>query len=99
MSEPTVDEMLQYLKRHTGEYGWDQIRAAIIDILEAHRELAKVDQMELTRQVELEAIRAFVERVERRLPSYSSGRGADEWLKNYHRAVKDELDAMQQEPE
>ncbi len=51
------------------------------------------------RRAEGHMIRAFVERAEARLPGYSTGRGADDWLKNYHRAVKDELDAMQQETE
>jgi len=51
------------------------------------------------RKYELDIIRAFVDRAEQRLPGYSSGRGADDWLKNYHRAVKDELDAMEKEAE
>ena len=49
------------------------------------------------RQYKLDAIRAFVERVEKRLPSYSSGRGADAWLKGYHVAVEDELAALEKE--
>jgi hypothetical protein len=45
---------------------------------------------------ELTIIRAFVERVEKRLPSpYSTGRGADSWLRAYRQAVYDELAAME----
>jgi hypothetical protein len=51
------------------------------------------------RKYELEAIRAFVERVERRLPDYDTGRGAEAWLKGYHRAIRDELAAMEKEAE
>jgi hypothetical protein len=58
-----------------------------------------IDPAELLRQIHLEAIRAFVERVEKRLPDYDTGRGADSWLKAYRQAVYDELDAMQQETE
>ena len=93
MTEPTIDEMLAYLNRHTGEYGWDQVRAAIIAILEQHRYPACAP-MEVGH--ELAAIRAFVERVEKRLPDYDTGRTADAMLKAYRRAVYDELEAMEE---
>jgi type IV pilus biogenesis protein CpaD/CtpE len=41
-----------------------------------------------------DAIRAFIERVEKRLPDYDTGRGADAMLKAYRQAVYDELNAM-----
>lgn len=43
----------------------------------------------------LEAIRAFIERVEKRLPDYNTGKGADSWLKAYRLAAYDELAAME----
>jgi hypothetical protein len=59
-----------------------------------------VDSDTVLRHIELEAVRAFVERVEKRLPSpYSTGRGADSWLRAYRQAVYDELKAMEQETE
>jgi uncharacterized protein YktA (UPF0223 family) len=45
---------------------------------------------------ELTIIRAFVERVEKRLPDYDTGRGADAMLKAYRQAVYDELAAMEE---
>jgi hypothetical protein len=53
----------------------------------------------LMREARLDAIRAFVERVEKRLPDYDTGKGADSWLKAYRQAVYDELAAMEQETE
>jgi hypothetical protein len=50
-------------------------------------------------RITLEAIHAFVERVEKRLPDYDTGRGAEAWLKGYHRAIRDELAAMEKEAE
>jgi hypothetical protein len=51
------------------------------------------------RQHDLEVIRAFVERVEKSLPDYDTGRGADAMLKAYRQAVYDELAAMEKETE
>jgi len=48
-------------------------------------------------EVKLEAIKAFVKRVEERLPEYDTGRGADSWLKAYRRAVHEELATMEPE--
>jgi len=102
MSEPTIDEMLEWLGRFSN---YQRMTIPIRAILEQHRldnteaEYSGEVLAELTRLEELAAIRAFVERVEKRLPEYSSGRGADEWLKNYHRAVKDELAEMEKEAE
>jgi len=48
---------------------------------------------------EIAIIRAFVERVEKRLPDYDTGRTADAMLKAYRRAVYDELAAMEKEAE
>jgi len=53
----------------------------------------------LIAEAKLEAIRAFVERVEKRLPDYDTGRGADAMLKAYRQAVYDELAAMEKETE
>jgi len=89
MSEPTIDEMLDWLDQWEGDNGRV---VAIRAILEQHRHYSQAN-------TDLVVIRAFVERVEARLPGYSSGRGADDWLKNYHRAVKDELAEMEKETE
>lgn len=43
-------------------------------------------------------IKAFVERVEKRLPDYNTGKGADSWLKAYRVAVMDELAEMEKGP-
>lgn len=45
---------------------------------------------------ELVIIRAFVERVEKRLPDYDTGRGADSMLKAYRAAVYDELATLEE---
>ena len=45
---------------------------------------------------ELELIRDFVERVEKRLPDYDTGRGAEAWLKAYRLAVYDEITEMEE---
>lgn len=87
---PTIDEMLAYLTRDTGYYGWDQMRAAIRAILEQHRHYSEAN-------TDLVIIRAFVERVEKRLPEYDTGRGADAMLKAYRQAVYSELDVMEKE--
>jgi len=47
------------------------------------------------RQRDAKVVRAFLERVEKRLPPYSSGRGADAWLRGYRNVVLDELAAME----
>jgi len=93
MSEPTIDEMLESLKYADDHYGvqnYLDIRA----ILEQHRYPACAP-MEVGH--ELKSIRAFVERVEKRLPDYDTGRTADAMLKAYRRAVYDELAAMEAE--
>ena len=91
MSEPTIDEMLESLKYADDHYGvqnYLDIRA----ILEQHRYPACAP-MEVGH--ELKSIRAFVERVEKRLPDYDTGRTADAMLKAYRQAVYDELAAME----
>jgi hypothetical protein len=97
MSEPTIDEMLAYLNRHTGEYGWDQIRAAIIAILEQHRDLeaagyvfhpAPIGVIIIPKEPTVGIIRAFVERVGKRW-------GTTQLM--YQNAVKEELAAMEAE--
>jgi hypothetical protein len=49
----------------------------------------------LIARTDAEIIRAFVERVEKRLPDYNTGKGADSWLKAYRVAVMDELADME----
>ena len=101
MPEPTIDEMLESLKYADDHYGvqnYLDIRA----ILEQHRDLRPVPigaLLALRENHKLEAIRAFVERVEKRLPDYDTGRTADAMLKAYRRAVYDELAAMEKEAE
>lgn len=58
-----------------------------------------IDEMDdhADRRSALRIIRAFVERVENRLPDYDTGRGADAMLKAYRRAVHDELAAIEKE--
>jgi len=92
MIEPTIDEMLDWLDQWEGDNGRV---AAIRAILEQHREVEAL----CNRNVQLEAIRAFVERVEGRLPDYDTGRGADAMLKAYRQAVYDELAAIEKETE
>jgi len=92
-----------------------RIREAIRAILEQHQMWLKVDEVKDERILQLEAeldglerestkneraaIRAFVERVEKRLPEYNTGKGADSWLREYRQAVHAELAAMEKEAE
>ena len=98
MSEPTIDEMLEWIGgvfNSTRSYDRDRaMREAVRAILEQHRYPACAP-MEVGH--ELKSIRAFVERVEKRLPDYDTGRTADAMLKAYRRAVYDELAAMEAE--
>ena len=100
MSEPTIDEMLAWLDRFDWT-GWN-IPKAIRAILEQHRDLqAYVERVEKLwdehDQRELEAIRAFVERVEQQVESYSPPEAARRWLRLYSEAFKDELAKMERE--
>jgi hypothetical protein len=68
MSEPTIDEMIDYLDSTAiicDDNEYDRL-AAIRAILEQHRKLGGEWKAEI-RRIELEAIRAFVERVTHRL--------------------------------
>jgi len=101
MAEPTIDDLLASLKYADDQYGV-QNYLAIRAILEQHKSAELCADAILTkhrRVIELEAIRAFVERVEKRLPDYDTGRTADAMLKAYRRAVYDELAAMEKEAE
>jgi hypothetical protein len=96
MPEPTIDEMLKYLKGHTSFYGADPMRDSICAILEQHRNIAVAQQEMMERKlapykarVELVAIRAFVERVEKR--AERDGKGYDNAY-----AVEQELAAIEQ---
>jgi len=66
---------------------------------DGHSTEEKYRRLESLRGSQLEAVRAFVERVEQRLPDYDTGRGAEAWLKGYHRAIRDELAGMEKETE
>ena len=103
MSEPTIDEMLAWLDRVTlYEIHSEPPLKAIRAILQEHRPMERGKGLLLMhpRDIEigkLEAVRAFVERVEKRLPDYNTGKGADSWLKAYRLAVHYELAAMEKE--
>jgi hypothetical protein len=109
MSEPTIDELIEALdglvEMAEGELGKgppeeDRNYNAIRAILERHRETEEVPLVtDAVRKLRLKAIRAFVERVEQRLPDYDTGRGADSMLKAYRQAVYDELAALEKETE
>jgi len=110
MSEPTIDELLQEVGRWESFYtskdfsegrALSQAIRAILEQVRASEYLAGTvaEWLVVKRGLELEAIRAFVERVEGRLPDYDTGRGAEAWLKGYHRAIRDELAAMEKEAE
>jgi hypothetical protein len=95
MSEPTIDEMLAWLTlAENFAAGKGEITKAIRAILERHKFVTLFDDAR-----QLEAIRAFVERVEKRLPDYNTGKGADSWLKAYRLAVFDELAAIEKDAE
>jgi hypothetical protein len=106
MTEPTIDDMLAWLdgaNTPTDFYERSpRLREAIRAILEGHRppppslaEARRAFLIEERHEVGLQAIRAFVERVEKRLPDYNTGKGADSWLKAYRVAVMDELAEME----
>jgi hypothetical protein len=91
MSEPTIDEMLKVLDSIPETYLNDKEIEAIRAILEQHRDLAKhgytqipLEPMALKGQIGLEAIRAFVERVEKRPEHWKA-------------AIMNELAAMEKE--
>jgi hypothetical protein len=93
MSEPTIDEMLDWLDQWEGDNGRV---AAIRAILEQHRD----SSMDAIRAViseergrDLLVIRAFVERVEKRV--MESPAGSDLWVHGLY----DELAAMEKETE
>jgi len=93
MTEPTIDEMLAWLDNpHVPKpYSFfDAIRA----ILEQVR---LMEQMGVRKQVELEAVRAFVERVGKRFSNRTvpPPAGEDYWL--LHNAINTELAAMESE--
>jgi hypothetical protein len=92
MSEPTIDEMLDWLDQWEGDNGRV---AAIRAILEQHRD----GSMDAIRAViseergrDLLIIRAFVERIDKRLESMPSYATADD-------AIREELAAMEKENE
>lgn len=102
MSEPTIDEMLAWLDSEVDSFStrdnYARNMQAIRAILEQHRyPFGVTNTLAFRREVALEAVRAFVERVEKRLPDYNTGKGADSWLKAYRLAVFDELAKMEQE--
>jgi hypothetical protein len=86
MTEPTIDEMLEWLGRF--DYTAGHYPKAIRAILEQHRHYSEAN-------TDLVIIRAFVERVEKRLPDYDTGRGAEAMLKAYRQAVYAELTEME----
>jgi hypothetical protein len=88
MPEATIEDMLAYLKRDAGRYGWDSIRAGIIATLEGYRD-AKALLPDVIAHKELEAVRAFVERVEKRI--------AGEEAVTYFVAITQELNEMEKE--
>ena len=104
MSAPTIDEMLESLKSTNMHYGlrcYDAIHA----ILEQHRDqldtetrfpLNLFEEAADLEKIKLEAIRAFVERVEKKanataMPNY--------WCEAFTKAVGEELAAMEKEAE
>jgi len=112
MSEPAIDEMLEWLDQWEGDNGRvNAIRA----ILEQHRDSIEKELVQCSRclkimpdvcvfycgdcdpdtTVELEAIRAFVERVEKRYMPTASEPAAN----LYAAIVQDELAAMEKENE
>ena len=104
MNEPTIDEMLEWLdKLHkfSRQFSLEDIaiKMAIRAILEQHRhqvvQSGLIFSKPYIRQRELEAIRAFVERVEKRWDEVSSI-GSPEDL-TYSDCVDAELAAMEKE--
>jgi len=72
----------------------------VIAILEQHRD-SSIDAIRAViseeRGRDLLVIRAFVERVEKRVESYSPPEAARRWLRLYSEAFKDELAKMEKE--
>lgn len=105
-SAPTVEEMLAWLKQTAMDsYEGDTreiiaIRAVLlqhrlwgdIHALAGH---SAIDPKVALAGIRLEAVKAFVNRAEKRLPPYNTGTGADSWLKAYRQAVHDELAEME----
>jgi len=94
-TEPTIDEMIEWLEYAPEDWGsWkgdykDPIPIAIRAILE---QVKLMEQMGVRKQVQLEAIRAFVERVEHRIEErYGFG------LKAECKTMREELAAMERE--
>jgi CHASE3 domain sensor protein len=93
MSEPTIDEMLKYLEqsipysRDIPEY------AAIRAILEAHRDIAVIAAVYETQpQIELEAIRAFVDKASKHVEPLI---GQPNYYGHFYIAIKEFLDEME----
>ena len=96
MTEPTIDEMLNWLKRF--DYTAGHYPKAICAILEQHRE-SEVNRFKAIIRLEEDAIiRAFVERVEKRVNDLirADPLGSDV---PYAKAIQDELAAMEKEAE
>jgi hypothetical protein len=106
MSEPTIDEMLEWVDEawiHGEVTGKIRVMVgAIRAILEQHRDGGDIDVHSLNRippkrtyavvpRGELEAVRAFVERVDKRVHSSSC---INDWM-----AMQGELAAMEKEAE
>jgi len=105
MSKPTIDEMLAEVSRWESFYTLKDfsdgkaLSQAIRAILEQHREqkdgLTQVLENAIKREAQIEAIRAFVERVEKRSKEYApKGYLSQQY---WHDAVVDELAAMEKE--
>jgi len=92
MAEPTIEAMLEWAREAVTQENADVV-AAIYAILKQHQARTKSPG----NTYEVAIIKSFVERVEQRLPDYTTGRTADSRLREYRRAVYSELEAMENE--
>ena len=95
----TIDELLVWLEKSSTQYGAGMdasAREAIRAILEQHREPKPIEFFVRTQaqieQIKLEAVRAFVERVNWRFSNSESGS-----VSGLLNAISDELAAMEAE--
>ena len=102
MAEPTIDEILEWLDDQDAYAELPEsrdrvMRKAIVAILERHKFVTTFDDAQ-SKAVQLEAIRAFVERVEKQVVEtrWYWDRGGDD-AERAIGVMRDELAAMEKE--
>ena len=102
MTEPTIDEMIAYVRYCEARWPADAESPDSVELLAAIRAILEQQRTETlewarpTEQIGLEAIRAFVERVEKKAHATAA---PYYWCKAFAKAVGEELAAMEKEAE